>query len=237
MAKDPAILFYTSDFLSGTAFFTDEQRGQYIRLLCEQHQNGHIPERHMIDICKTYDSPVLRKFTKDEQGLYFQERMEKEIQRRVSYSESRRNNRFSKRDKEDMKGDVSQHMSGHMETGTGTGTITITTIDYNSVVENYHSLCPKLNKVVVINDLRKGFMNARVGEFGMEKVISVLRMAGESEFLNGKNDKAWKADFEWIMRPTNFIKILEGKYNNNGSTKQLNSVSPKRANSGWNREE
>jgi hypothetical protein len=87
-------------------------------------------------------------------------------------------------------------------------------IDYENIVENYHSMCPKLNKVVVVNDLRKGFINARIGEFGIEKVINVIRLAGESDFLNGKNDKAWKADFEWILRPTNFIKIMEGKYKN-----------------------
>jgi hypothetical protein len=88
-------------------------------------------------------------------------------------------------------------------------------IDYGFIVEAYHALCPKLNKVAIINDLRKGFMNARVAEFGMDKVISVIRTAGESDFLNGKNDKVWKADFEWILRPTNFVKIMEGKYNKN----------------------
>ena len=109
-------------------------------------------------------------------------------------------------------------------------------IEYESLVENYHSLCPKLNKVVVINDLRKGFINARVGEFGMEKVISVLRIAGESKFLNGENEKAWKADFEWIMRPTNFIKVLEGKYNNNknGTTGKSHRSDGERTNAYWN---
>jgi hypothetical protein len=87
-------------------------------------------------------------------------------------------------------------------------------IDYNFIVDNYHSLCPRMKKVEVINDLRKGYMNARVGEFGLEKVISVIRMAGESDFLGGKNHDAWKADFEWILRPTNFVKIMEGKYEN-----------------------
>jgi uncharacterized protein YdaU (DUF1376 family) len=96
-------------------------------------------------------------------------------------------------------------------------------IDYGFVVENYHSLCPKLNKVAVVNDLRKGFINARVTEFGMDKVITVLRMAGESEFLNGKNDKAWKADFEWIMRPQNFIKVMEEKY----KTMKIQASDPK----------
>lgn len=90
-------------------------------------------------------------------------------------------------------------------------------VDYEFIIGNYHSLCPKMNKVEVVNELRKGFMNARVGEYGMDKVISVMRKAGESPFLNGKNDKAWKADFEWILRPTNFVKIMEGKYSNNGT--------------------
>ena len=91
-------------------------------------------------------------------------------------------------------------------------------IDYKFIVDNYHSLCPKMKKVEVLNKLRKDFMNARVGEFGIEKVIAVIRMAGESDFLNGKNKDAWKADFEWIIRPTNFVKILEGKYENKNTT-------------------
>lgn len=92
MAKDPAVLFYTSDFLTGTSFFTDEQRGQYIRLLCEQHQNGHIPENHMVSVCFSLGSPVIKKFTKDKNGLYYNERMENEIIKRIEFTESRRLN-------------------------------------------------------------------------------------------------------------------------------------------------
>lgn len=87
-------------------------------------------------------------------------------------------------------------------------------IDYQFIIDNYHTLCPLMGKVIRLNDFRKGLINARIGEYGLEKVISVLRMAGESDFLNGRNDKAWKADFEWIFRPQNFLKIYEGKYQN-----------------------
>ncbi len=48
MAKDPAFLFYTGDFSTGTQFFTDEQVGKYVRLLMAQHQIGHLEEKHMI---------------------------------------------------------------------------------------------------------------------------------------------------------------------------------------------
>jgi len=47
MGKDPAFLFYSSDFTIGTQFMTDEQVGKYIRLLCAQHQTGHLDEEHM----------------------------------------------------------------------------------------------------------------------------------------------------------------------------------------------
>lgn len=92
MSKDPAVLFYTSDFLTGTAFFTDEQRGQYIRLLCEQHQNGHIPENHMLTICLSLGSPVVKKFVRDADGNFYNERMETEIQKRANFISSRRDN-------------------------------------------------------------------------------------------------------------------------------------------------
>lgn len=92
MAKDPAVLFYTSDFLTGTAFFTDEQRGQYIRLLCEQHQNGHIPENHMLSVCLSLGSPVVKKFKRDADGNYYNERMDEEIEKRNHFIETRRDN-------------------------------------------------------------------------------------------------------------------------------------------------
>lgn len=95
-------------------------------------------------------------------------------------------------------------------------------ISFENFVSSYHNLCPIMNKVQVINDTRKGYINARIAEFGEERLIEVFRLAGESDFLNGKNNKAWKADFDWIIRPNNFIKIMEGKYSN----KKLENIKP-----------
>lgn len=94
MPKDPAFLLYSSDFLTGTMFMTNEQVGKYIRLLCVQHQKGHLSEKDMSNICSTYDEDVYKKFSKDENGLYYSKRLESEIQKRMAYSESRRNNRL-----------------------------------------------------------------------------------------------------------------------------------------------
>lgn len=112
--KDPAFLFYSSDFLSGTMLMTDEQIGQYIKLLCLQHQKGHLKEKDMLNICKTYDEDIFSKFLKDEEGNYYNERLENEANKRKAYSESRRNNRRKKETyEEDMKNicnSYEQHM-------------------------------------------------------------------------------------------------------------------------------
>lgn len=92
MAKDPAVLFYTSDFLTGTMTMTHEEVGMYIRLLCLQHQKGRLSHDDMLYICKTYVKHVYLKFSQDEGGRYYNERMELESEKRKRYSESRKNN-------------------------------------------------------------------------------------------------------------------------------------------------
>lgn len=92
MAKDPAFLFYSSDFLTGTILMSDEQVGQYIRLMCLQHQKGHLEEKDMEKICGK-DTDIYSKFDKDENGLYYNARLEKEITKRRSFCQSRSKNR------------------------------------------------------------------------------------------------------------------------------------------------
>ncbi|WP_395765223.1 DUF1376 domain-containing protein [Elizabethkingia anophelis] len=51
--KDPAFLFYTGDFISGTQEMSCSEVGAYLRLLMYQHQHGHIPNNksRMMRIC------------------------------------------------------------------------------------------------------------------------------------------------------------------------------------------
>lgn len=102
MSKDPAVLLYTSDFLSGTFTMSDEQVGRYIRLLCLQHQKGKLTEKDMQSICKGYDSDVYEKFDLVD-GYYINKRMYEEAEKRSKFTESRRKNASAK------------HMPNHME--------------------------------------------------------------------------------------------------------------------------
>jgi hypothetical protein len=118
MSKDPAVLFYTSDFLSGTFTMTDEQVGKYIRLLCLQHQKGKLTEKDMLSICKAYDNEIYEKFDQVD-GFFVNDRMYNESIRRSKFTESRRNN--AKSIKNDSISEASaKHMHKHMETETET---------------------------------------------------------------------------------------------------------------------
>ncbi len=61
---------------------------------------------------------------------------------------------------------------------------------------------------------RREFVRARIREHGLDKVYEMITKASESDFLNGKNDRGWIADFTWLFRPSNFQKVLEGNYDN-----------------------
>ena len=93
--KNPAVLFYTSDFITGTLFMTNEEVGAYIRVLCMQHQKGHLTEEEILQICQKKEifSSVILHFKKDKKGLYYNKRMDKEKDKRQKYSESRARNR------------------------------------------------------------------------------------------------------------------------------------------------
>jgi hypothetical protein len=92
MAKDPAFLFYSSDFLNGVADLTMEERGQFITLLCLQHQKGTLTDKTIRLSLGSVSVDVLSKFSKDKDGNFFNERLSEEIEKRIQFTESRRNN-------------------------------------------------------------------------------------------------------------------------------------------------
>jgi len=114
VAKDPAVLFYTSDFLAGTMTMSHEHTGMYIKLLCLQHQKGRLSEKDMLFICSTYVEDVYSKFKKDKKGMYFNARLENESLKRKSYSESRRKNISHRYDNTSKKKDGATYVE-HME--------------------------------------------------------------------------------------------------------------------------
>lgn len=90
MSKDPAFLFYTNDFLSGIQDLTFEERGQYITLLCLQHQKGHLSDKLIKLSVGNAAADVMAKFRQDSEGLWFNARLDLEIEKRKAHGEKQR---------------------------------------------------------------------------------------------------------------------------------------------------
>jgi hypothetical protein len=124
MAKDPAVLFYTSDFLTGTFTMNYEQRGKYITLLCLQHQQGFLTDEDLKNILEDTDMKIFSKFEKLSDGLFYNIKLKIESERRKSYTESRRNNRQGKiKDNINISKSYDKLMETVTVTGTGTDTV------------------------------------------------------------------------------------------------------------------
>lgn len=89
---------------------------------------------------------------------------------------------------------------------------------YNTVVKKFNDICISLPHIIGLNNTRKATIKARLKEYSLEQIEEVFRKAENSDFLTGKvsnkGQRPFKASFDWLMKPSNFIKVLEGNYDN-----------------------
>lgn len=94
-----------------------------------------------------------------------------------------------------------------------------------AVLDAYHELCPSMPKIRVMTNMRQKHARARWVHVcvkdkaneaeAMEFFRWYFTRAEASDFLSGRRgskDRAWKADFQWLMTAGNFAKVIEGKY-------------------------
>lgn len=87
-------------------------------------------------------------------------------------------------------------------------------INYDALMDTFNKMFKgRLPKITVMTDKRKKAVKARASGHGKEAIMAVFNNVSQSEFLLGNNNRNWSCDFDWIFKPTNFIKILEGNYN------------------------
>ena len=84
---------------------------------------------------------------------------------------------------------------------------------FKKIMELYHQICVSYPRIEDIEGERKKAVAARWRKYGDISVFErVFRIAQASSFMKGENGRDWHADFDWMMRPSNIVKILEHKY-------------------------
>lgn len=89
---------------------------------------------------------------------------------------------------------------------------------FEEIVNLFNSICFSFPEVKKITDGRKKAIGARWREVGnVDAFREIFEAAEASPFLKGANDRSWRADFDWILKPANWTKISEGNYEARGS--------------------
>lgn len=92
---------------------------------------------------------------------------------------------------------------------------------HQAIIDLYHKHLPMMTKIKIWNDQRQSILKTRWREDPKRQNLDwwegFFKYIAGIDFLCGRSGD-WQADLEWIIRPKNFVKIVEGKYENREAT-------------------
>lgn len=90
-------------------------------------------------------------------------------------------------------------------------------VPYGEIMECYNTICVSLTPIKLMSESRKQAVKGRyLKEFHSDlgEVCAFFRKVEASDFLCGRGNSDWSASFDWLMKPKNTVKVLEGTYDN-----------------------
>lgn len=105
---------------------------------------------------------------------------------------------------------------------------TIRRTEVQRVVEVWNQIGVNPVSRMAASSSRYKMIATRIKEYGIDDVLKAVQKIGDSAFLRGENKNGWMITFDWFSRPNNFLKVLEGQYddkkagNNKGWEEWLN---------------
>lgn len=88
--------------------------------------------------------------------------------------------------------------------------------DVQKVIDEWNKLQEfGISPIIRMTPNRMKMLKARIREYGVDKALEAIEKTKKSDFLMGRK-KDFVIDFGWFLKPNNFLKILEGKYDNRG---------------------
>jgi len=117
----------------------------------------------------------------------------------------------------------------------------VSTKEYIHVKNEFSQSCEKIKnqwikiayefdlsgKQLKITDKRKGAINNLLKEYSLEEMLRAMGKIRTSNFLQGNNKTGWQISFDWFTNKSNFLKVLEGNYDDkagiNNSEKEKKS--------------
>lgn len=80
------------------------------------------------------------------------------------------------------------------------------------ITDMFMEICKSYPKIRTMSSERQKAIMERLKFYSIDEFREIFEKAEKSDFLKGKNNINWSADFDWLMCDRNFAKVLEGKY-------------------------
>lgn len=91
------------------------------------------------------------------------------------------------------------------------------------VVHLYSEICKSYPPIRILSEERLSMLSEVIQIYTLEEFKELFEKAENSKFLRGENEKGWRASFDWLIKPDNIPKVLEGRYDTIEKTKKTNS--------------
>lgn len=95
-------------------------------------------------------------------------------------------------------------------------------IDFDKIKEYFNTYCTGFSAIREMTDARKKTIKSFLKNHSESDLYMLFDTAQKSDFLTGNNTNGWTASFDWIIKPSNAVKILEGNYNNRAKKEEDN---------------
>ena len=105
-------------------------------------------------------------------------------------------------------------------------------IDFPAIAEQFNRIMDAngatIPRITKITDRRKTMLASRLKEYPDTDFEQLFTRIAKSNFLNGGGPSGWVMDFDWLIRPNNFPKVLEGNYDNGRQPRKAGQTDPRK---------
>jgi hypothetical protein len=208
MATDKKAFVLYSDLIGNIDHLTNEEKGILFTHLLEyvNDLNPVLEDRLILTAWK----PIQRQLERD---------LEKYKAKKLQWSEAgKRSAEVRKANKNERTlTDVEERSTDLTVKDTVSVTVKDTVKDNKETIKGIYEFFnlerKDLPQAIKLNDSRKKLIKNRLEEYDEDTIKKVIIKARNNNFLNG-NETKFRANFDWIFNKANFLKILEGNYEN-----------------------
>ena len=82
----------------------------------------------------------------------------------------------------------------------------------------FNSACSPLPRLTFLTRSRREAIGQLLQIYSLEDIRQGFQKVKASSFLQGKNDRKWRATFDWLVEEDHFARLLEGAYDDGEET-------------------